>query len=323
MANHNGNCCVLGGTGFIGTALVAQLCRSGRTVQVVGRGPEPANLPVGATYLRTDLRDPENLRGLFASVAEVVDLVYSSVPKTSFEDPFADIQNNLPATVALMEELARSHVERFIYVSSGGTVYGEASSLPISEEHPTRPISPYGVSKLASERYADLYNVCRDVPSIIARPGNAYGEHQAGNIGQGFIATAIWCCLYQQPVTIFGERGMTRDYIHVDDISTALLALLDKGLVGDTYNIGTGIGTDNQQIIDLVASVAERSSIAMPQIEIKPSRLFDVKANVLNTAKLELVTGWKPHIDLRKGMRRCWDHMLDIYMQRNRDRSPY
>lgn len=317
MANNNGNCCVLGGTGFLGKTLVAQLCRSGRTVQVVGRGPAPANLPTGATYVRANLGDPASLRGLFASASEVIDLVYGSVPKTSFEDPFADIQNNLPATLAVMEELARSRVERFIYVSSGGTVYGEASSLPISEEHLTRPISPYGVSKLASERYADLYRICRDVPSIIARPGNAYGEHQAGNVGQGFLATAMWCCLHQKPVTIFGERGTTRDYIHVEDIATALLALLDKGLVGDTYNIGTGIGTDNRQIIDLVAIMADHSGIAAPQVEIMPSRPFDVKSNVLDASKLELVTGWQPSIDLHEGIQRCWGYMLDIHAARS------
>ena len=318
MANRKGNCCVLGGRGFIGSALVRQLCRSGRTVQVVGRGPAPANLPTGATYLRVNVSDPTSLRGLFSSTAEVIDLAYDSVPKTSFEDPIADIQNNLPATVAVMEELARSQVERFIYVSSGGTVYGEASPLPISEEHPTRPISPYGVTKLACERYADLYRVCRDVPSIIVRPGNAYGEHQAGNVGQGFIATAIWRCLRQQPVTIFGNRGTTRDYIHVDDIATALLALLDKGLVGDTYNIGTCIGTDNQQVIDYVGSMAEYSGITAPQVEINPSRPFDVKANILDTKKLELATGWRPNIELREGIQRCWDHMLNIYLAQSR-----
>lgn len=318
MPNHSGKCCVLGGTGFIGTALVEQLCRSGRTVEVVGRGPAPTRLPAGATYLRTDVRDPASLRGLFASAAEVVDLVYCSIPKTSFKDPFADIQNNVPAMVAVMEELARSPVERFIHVSSGGTVYGEASSLPISEEHPTRPISSYGVSKLTSERYADLYRVCRDVPSIIARPGNAYGEHQAGNVGQGFIATAMWCCLHKQPVPIFGKGGTTRDYTHVDDMAAALLALLDKGLVGDTYNIGTGIGTNNQQIIDLVACMAERSSIAAPQVQIKPRRPFDVKANVLDVSKLQLITGWQPQIDLREGIRRCWNYMLDVHPARSR-----
>jgi UDP-glucose 4-epimerase len=312
MANRKGKCCVLGGTGFIGSALVRQLCRSGRTVQVVGRGPAPANLPTGATYLRVNVSEPKSLRGLFSSTAEVIDLVYDSVPKTSFEDPIADIQNNLPATVAVMEELARSHVERFIYVSSGGTVYGEASPLPISEEHPTRPISPYGVSKLACERYADLYRVCCDVPSIIVRPGNAYGEHQAGNVGQGFIATAIWSYLHQQPVTIFGERGTKRDYIHVEDIATAILAILDKGMIGDTYNIGTGIGTDNLQIIDLVASMAEYSGIAAPKVDIKPSRPFDVKANVLDNSKIKFLTGWQPRIDLREGIQRCWNYMLDV-----------
>ena len=119
-------------------------------------------------------------------------------------------------------------------------------------------------------------------------------------------------------MTIFGNRGTTRDYIHVDDIATALLAVLDKGLVGDTYNIGTCIGTDNQQIIDYVGSMAEYSGIATPQVEINISRPFDVKTNILDTKKLELVTGWHPSIELCKGIQRCWDHMLNIYMEQSR-----
>ena len=313
MAHHDGNCCVLGGAGFIGKTLVAKLCQSGRTVQVVGRRAEPPNLPKGATYLQADIRDPSSLRGLFSSSSEVIDLAYASVPKISFDDPFLDIQHNLPSVVAVLEELVNSQVGRFIYVSSGGTVYGEALSLPIDEQHLTRPISPYGVSKLAAERYADLYRICKDVPSIIVRPANAYGEHQASNVGQGFIATAINCCLKQQPVTIFGKRGTIRDYIHVEDIANALLLLLENGQIGDVYNVGSGIGTDNQQIIDLVINMAKSSGIALPKVDIQPSRPFDVKANILNACKLKNSTGWKIQINLSQGVERCWHHMLEMH----------
>jgi UDP-glucose 4-epimerase len=316
MAENNGTCCVLGGTGFIGKALVAQLCKSGRSVRVVGRGQPPHALPAGASYVRADINDRASLRGLFDGASEVIDLIYGSVPKASFEDPVADIVAVLPSSVAVMEELACSKVDRFIYISSGGTVYGEALSVPMNEEHPTRPISPYGVTKLTLERYADLYRVCRNVPSIIARPGNAYGELQAGDIGQGFIATAMWHCLRQQDITVFGERGATRDYIHVDDIATALIALLDHGVIGETYNIGTGIGTDNVQILDLLAALAADSGVTMPEILINPARPFDVKTNVLDISKLSITTGWSPQINLSDGIRRCWNHVLDEHSRR-------
>jgi len=309
MDNRKGNCCVLGGAGFIGSVLVAHLCRSGRTVKVVGRSSAPAYMPAGATYVRADLCDPVNLRGLFDGVCEVIDLVYGVPPKVSFGGSIGQTLTNIQTTVAIMEELARSKVDRYIYVSSGGTVYGEAISLPITEEHPTHPISPYGMSKLACEGYVDLYHACRDIPSIIARLGNAYGEHQAGNTGQGFIATVIWCFLHNQPVTIFGNNGAIRDYIHVEDIATALLALLDKGSVGETYNIGTGISTDNLQIFDCVVDLAKGTDIVIPKIKFSPSRCFDVQENVLDVHKLKAQTGWMPHISLHEGVRRCWDYM--------------
>ena len=244
--------------------------------------------------------------------------MYGSVPKTSFDDPFADIQNNLPATLAVLEELARSNVERFIYVSSGGTVYGDTSLLPIKEEHQTRPISPYGVSKLASERYAEIYRICRDVPSIVVRPSNAYGEYQQGDVGQGFIATAIWSYLRKQSLTIFGERGTTRDYIHVNDIANAMIALLDSGVVGETYNIGTGVGADNQNIIDLISTFAKNASIEYPRVIRNPRRPFDVEANVLDISKIKKTTGWQPSIELGEGLRNCWDHMLKKYVVQSR-----
>lgn len=310
MANAGGVCCVLGGGGFVGTVLVEKLCQSGRSVLVVGRRNAPLSLPKGAHYVRADIGDRVALRKIFASVSEVVDLAYGSVPKTSFDDPVADIMENLPMTVAMMEELACSQVARFVYVSSGGTVYGEANSLPIDESHTARPISPYGVTKLASERYADLYRVCRDVPTIIARPANAYGELQEGNIGQGFVATATWRYLQGLPVTVFGTRGTIRDYIHVDDIAEALIAMLDFGLVGDTYNIGTGIGTDNLQILEMLGRFARDSDISVPDTIICDARPFDVTANILDSRKLSTASGWNPKVALENGIERCWIHAL-------------
>lgn len=316
-------CCVLGGAGFIGQALVRKLCQTGRMVRVVDIKPPPQRLPEGASYVRINLLEASSLNKIFSGASEVIDLVYNSVPNTSFEDPLADIQNNLPRTVSIMEGLLRSNVSRFIYVSSGGTVYGEGSTLPITEKCSTSPISPYGVTKLASERYADLYRACYGVPSIITRPSNAYGEHQPRDSGQGFIAHAINCCLSGLPINIFGERGTLRDYIHVEDLTNALVAILENGVVGETYNISTGVATDNMQILNLVSKMARRSGIDEPQIAIKPRRPFDVRINVLDSTKLTVVSGWQPEIFLSDGIQRCWDYMLHIHRNGFPSKPPY
>lgn len=122
----------------------------------------------------------------------MIDLAYSTVPQTSFSDPMFDLQSNLPRVVALMEELKHhTKLRRFMVVSSGGTVYGHATQLPISEYAQTEPVSPYGITKLTIERYALMYHRLHDLPVVLVRPANAYGLGQQAFKGQGFIATAI------------------------------------------------------------------------------------------------------------------------------------
>jgi UDP-glucose 4-epimerase len=247
------SCLVFGGGGFIGGHLVRMLLeRNDRIITVVGRSANPrCNLPSGVKYIQLAHDSPlDRLRGLMDGVDEIVDLAHATVPKTSFDDPVLDVLQNLPFTVSLIKMAAEGGLRRFVFVSSGGTVYGNAHYLPIDESHPTNPVSPYGITKLAAEKYGFMYHALEGLPFIAVRPGNPYGPNQLGKIGQGFIAAVLTAGIEGVPVRIFGERGTVRDYIFIDDLVRGIRDVLDSGIPGAVYNIGSGQGLDNLQVVE-------------------------------------------------------------------------
>ena len=298
---------VVGGAGFIGSHLARILIADGRrVVRVTGRRETPIfGLPAGVEYIRANAADAVAMGRLLDEADEVIDLAYGSVPKTSFEDPVHDVLANLPATVNLLKMASERSLHRFLLVSSGGTVYGNASRLPIDEFHPTNPVSPYGITKLAAEKYAFLFHRLSGLPLVVARPGNPYGPFQFGRLAQGFIGAALHATAGRQKVTIFGERGTIRDYIYVDDLAHGMMAALDHGRIGETYNIGTGIGYDNRAVLDKIDSVVSQDGYSV-ECEHLPARAFDVAENVLSSARLTYVSGWRPKIDLLSGLEATW-----------------
>lgn len=153
------HCCIIGGTGFIGAAVIKLLISQERKITVIGRSPFPIrSFPEGVRYIAGDYGDQDFLIKVLRDVDEVINLAYSTVPKTSFENPVQDILNNLPVNVRLFEVVSTLPIRKLVLVSSGGTVYGKSRNKPITEEHPTNPISPYGITKLAIEKYALMFN---------------------------------------------------------------------------------------------------------------------------------------------------------------------
>jgi len=300
-------CCVIGGGGFIGSPLVAQLITSGREVTVAGRAASPRRaLPGGVRYLAGDYGDSRFLRMLLDDADEVVHLAYATVPQTSFDDPVGDIIANLPPSVALFAEASRRKLAKLVFVSSGGTVYGRAGASPIAEGHPTMPVSPYGITKLALEKYALMYRELEALPVVIVRPGNAYGPGQLPFSGQGFVATAIASVLEEREIALFGESGTVRDYVHVEDVAAGIASALTRGEPGACYNIGSGVGHSNRDIIELLRPLAAQAGI-VPRTRVLPPRRFDVPANVLDSARLANDTGWRPHVALPEGLAGTWE----------------
>ena len=206
-----------------------------------------------------------------------------------------------------------------VVVSSGGTVYGKAKTLPIDETHPTDPISPYGITKLTLEKYAGMFAAFSRLPVTIARPANAYGEEQAAFTGQGFIATAIQSILQRKKIGIFGEQGTVRDYLHTSDIALGITAVLENGDLGEAYNIGSGIGRNNMEVLDVLKPLAGQRGLSIG-INILPERLFDVPVNILESKKLHDISGWRPKIIFEDGIQRTWNNFLNILNTRIENR---
>lgn len=306
------NTLVIGGAGFIGTHLVSKLLATGRTVTILDRRTDAIQeLPRGADYIAGDFGQCELIRELLRNHEEVIHLAYTSVPKTSFENPFSDLLENLPPTVQLFAETADSG-RKLLFVSSGGTVYGEAGTLPIREDHPTRPISPYGLTKLTLEGYAHLYAVTHGLKFVCVRPANAFGPGQKPFTGQGFIASAMTSMMRGLPVTVFGQRGTVRDYIYVGDLAAGIVSALEKGRPSEIYNLGSGVGRTNMDVIEAITPLLEGLAYKI-RIEHLPERTFDVRANILDSGKLHKDTGWSPTTPFDKGLLRTREWLKDFH----------
>jgi UDP-glucose 4-epimerase len=247
----------------------------------------------GVSYIQGDCASQEFLRQVIQPGDNVVYLAYNSVPKTSFDDPLRDIHENLPLAISLLTVLRDVSVKRLLYVSSGGTVYGPSDTeVPIIEKDPTHPISPYGITKLAVEKYCSMYARLFGIPLVIARPSNPYGPGQAPYRGQGFIATAAAKVMQGEEIPVFGAQGTVRDYLYIEDLCSAMKVLLDdESAPGEIFNIGSGIGMNNLEVLKAVAGAA---GILMTDVKLNflPSRHFDVAYNVLDNSRL-LKLGWR------------------------------
>ncbi|MGY2133411.1 NAD-dependent epimerase/dehydratase family protein [Hymenobacter sp. HD11105] len=306
--------CVIGGSGFVGQAVVQDLLQhTDRDVVIVGRKPMVSHLPARVRYVQNPSgASDELLSKILSEVDEVVDLAYATVPQTSFQNPVNDILVNLPEAVRLFEHATQWSLRKFVWVSSGGTVYGHAQQVPLTEDHPTNPVSPYGITKLAIEKYAHLYYCSTQLPIVCVRPSNAYGEGQRVYAGQGFIGTAIASLLDHRTLDLFGDEGTIRDYLHIKDMARGIVAALTDGHVGQVYNIGSGIGHSNRQVLEILEPLAR--TIGMPlRLHVHPERPFDVKVNVLDSTKLYAHTNWKPLLTFEQGIRQTWEWYVANY----------
>lgn len=294
------NLLLIGGSGFIGASLAWNLITTGEyTITVVGRSQEPKfPLPKNVIYKPFDIFS-SNLHDLLAGFDGVIDLAYATKPSASFDDPVGDILNNIPVHVRLFQVARDVGISKYIYISSGGTVYGDGSNKPFLETNSTDPISPYGITKLSIEKYALMFFKQHGFPVLIARPSNPFGINQLQVFGQGFIAAAYRALTEGAELTIYGDRGTIRDYIYIDDLAMGIASILKSGKNGEIYNIGSGVGCDNIEILELLSNCLDRR---FQKINRLPKRPFDAEYSVLNINKIKNDTGWLPKFDLKLGI---------------------
>jgi len=293
---------VTGGAGFIGSNTVDALVATGKhqvaVLDDLSAGKREQVNPA-ARFYHADLRDA-------ARVTEVIErekpevifhLAAQMDVRRSVASPAFDAEVNLVGFLNLMEAGRRNGLARVIFSSTGGAIYGEQERFPCDEDHPCRPVSPYGVAKLATERYLFFYQVQYGIPYLALRYANVYGPRQDPHGEAGVVAIFCGRLLAGQPSTIFGDGEQTRDYIFVGDVVRANLAALERGRAG-ALNVGTGVETSVNQLytqLAEVAGVSQRPTYA-------PARPGEQQRSVISPERAMRELDWQPQVSLRDGL---------------------
>ena len=294
---------VLGGNGFIGSHLVEALVAGGAHVRVLTRsGCQHTQQLSGVDYRYADfVSDSVSVAESLVDVDIVVHLISTTVPAIATLDPIADIHGNLLPTVRLLQQMRDQGVSRLVFLSSGGTVYGDARSIPIPEEHERNPLSSYGIVKVAIENYIAMFTALYGMKTLVLRVSNPYGPRQ-GHLGvQGVIPTFFQRIMAGDEIRIWGDGSSVRDYIYISDLVSCIMQGIHKDLVG-VYNVGSGRGATVSDVLSLVEEVSGISAC----VKYLPSRGFDVKKIVLDISKARMAFDWAPTVSLREGCERYW-----------------
>lgn len=297
---------VTGGTGFIGSFVVEALLLNGHEVLVIANGRQ---LPVyleklsnQITYYQGDFGETDILEKALPGCDAVIHLAWSTVPKQTKGATAYEFSSNIPGNINLIEKCIDYKVNKFIFISSGGTVYGIPDQIPITELHGLNPISNYGLGKLTMEKLLYLYNYTHNIKYTILRVSNAYGERQNLYKNQGVIGVWLKNILQQKKIEIWGDGFVVRDYVYVKDVATAVLNALMQVKEKSIYNIGGGKG---YSLNDIVAAINTGLGISV-EVDYKPSRSFDVPVNILDISKAKKEIGFQPTICLSEGIIRTW-----------------
>ncbi len=302
---------VTGGAGFIGSHVVDAYVMAGHEVAVLDNfstGRED-NVSSAAAIHRVDVRDRDAVDKAFASFRpELVNhhAAQSEVPK-SVADPVYDAHVNILGGLNVLKACADHGVHKIIFSSTGGALYGEPDVVPADEDHPLRPLSPYGTSKLAFEHYLGTFRRTFGVDYTILRYANIYGARQDFHAEEGrVVAIFAGRMLAGRPVTIDGTGEQSRDMLHVGDVATANLAVLDRGS-GGTFHISTGIPVTVNELFRKLALI---TGYRLDPV-FGPARKGDVYRIALDNGRARSVLGWEPRINMEEGLSLTVDYFRE------------
>ncbi len=304
---------VTGGAGFIGSNLVERLFSEGYNIAVIDDLSTGfrENLPDRVRLHRVDIRSAvvrrifeiENPKVLFHLAAQL------DVRK-SVADPVFDADVNVMGTINLLNQAVSSGVEKVIFTSTGGAVYGEQEYFPADENHPTNPDSPYGITKLAAEKYIQVYYKVHGLKYTILRLANIYGPRQS-TIGEaGVVASFYERFLSGEEAVIYGDGGQTRDFVYVGDVVDAAV-LSVKYPESDIFNIGTAKETS---VTELFRAMAKISGTGQKE-KYAEGRKGEQYRSVVSHDKITRKTGWKPKTDLKTGLEHTYEYFKNKRLQ--------
>ncbi len=292
---------VTGGAGFIGSNLVDALIEKGHEVAIVDNlsTGKKENVNEKATFFEVDVTDPTALKSVFEEFSpEVIHHLAAQVSvRNSTDNPGNDVHINVIGTINVLELAASNQVKKFIFSSTGGAIYGDGVERPTPEEAKEDPVCPYGIDKLFAERYIHYFAKLSNLQTICLRYANVYGPRQDPHGEAGVVAIFAGEMLKNNPVTIYGTGEQTRDFVYVSDVVGANLAALDSDQ-SDTYNVGTGIETNINDIADLMKKIA-KSTGEIKHATGKPGEQLN---SALSFAKIKKNLGFEIKTKLQEGL---------------------
>ncbi len=301
---------VFGGGGFIGSAIVDRLLLDGHYLRIFERPRvQPYRVFSDTEMVEWTTGDILSVRDISLALEGmelVVHLVSTTLPKGSNDDPIYDVESNVVGSLKILYSMVEMNIKKIIFISSGGTVYGTPQYLPVDERHPCEPQVSYGITKLTIEKYLSLYEKIYGIKTITLRVANPFGKRQRVETAQGAVGVFLHRVINGQPIEIWGDGSVTRDYIYIDDVAEMFSRAVNYNGSKSVFNVSNGIGTSLNELV----SVIEDALKCKIEKRYLPARNCDVQISILcnNLARQEM--GWFPVVSLRDGIIHTSEWML-------------
>lgn len=300
---------VVGGCGFLGSHVADALLARGDQVRVLDIRPVPEELRASwrsVEYVHGDMLVAGDLERAVRGCSYIFHYGTTSIPKTSIADPELDNENVL-AALCLIRAAAAAKVEKIVYPSSGGTVYGKPDRIPIPEDAPLRPRSPYAATKIAIEQHLAVAHRLHGLDYAVLRYGNPYGPRQSPTGNMGIVSVFLGLLRAGRRPTLYGDGRAVKDFFYVGDAASAALAVLPPS-EDKVFNVASGRGTSVRDLIRAMEKVLGHSI----ETEKGPPLPGDEPECVLDIGRIRRVHGWSPRVDLEDGLRRTWAWIVSL-----------
>lgn len=299
-------CLIFGGGGFIGSHLCENLFYEGYDVVLFDKinfsRKNISHLENKLTIIEGDFNNGIDIKTSLSKIDYVFHLVSSTLPATSNVNPEYDVETNLISSLKLLKECVNKNIKKIVFLSSGGTVYGIPEEVPIKESYFSNPICSYGIIKKAIEEYLNLYNRIYGLDYTVFRLSNPYGERQNPHLTQGAIAVFINKVIQNEPIEIWGNGEITRDYIYIKDVVNVLTKSLKIDTGHKIFNLSTGTGYSLNQIIEIIKKVSGKQV----KLIFKDARSIDVPVNILDNELIKRSFNWKPEVSIEEGISKTY-----------------
>jgi len=288
---------ITGGSGFIGSHLIEALKKNGYKNLVVIDKNKPTDKNI--SFIKGDFSANKILRNTIKNNDIIVHLACSTIPSTSEQNKEKDIMENVIGAVRLLENCRGKKLKNFIFLSSGGTVYGKINR-PAEETDAPQPINAHGLMKYLIEKYIEIHAQLYGLNYTIVRASNPYGRKVVGGIKQGVIDVLLKKTTDNQLIEIWGDGKVVRDYFHIDDLTALLVKIIKKPTLNQTINVGSGHGISINNLLKIIKKITGKKL----KIKYLPGRGFDLPYNILNINKAKKLYGWRPKIGLEDGIKK-------------------